>query len=65
MIDEKPKRERDTGRYAPSVERPCVCGHGLDVHTAARVAGEQPCLHDELGDAPCNCQCFKRARAKQ
>ena len=62
------KRERDTGRYAPSVERSCVCGHPLSVHTSARVAGEQPCLMGEVGleeGVACSCTCFKRAGKKK
>lgn len=56
------KREKDTGRYAPSTERVCACGHGLGLHTAARTAGEQPCLAWELLGVECACDCFKAAR---
>lgn len=46
-------RDKRTGQFAPSVERPCRCGHPLGAHTAARVAGEQPCLE-------CECESFKK-----
>lgn len=59
---QKTKREVNTGRYAPSVERPCRCGHTLGMHTAVRLAGEQPCLAGDLTGEPCDCECFKRAR---
>jgi len=41
----------------------CVCGHGLSRHTAARVAGEQPCLAGEFGEGICDCESFRKARA--
>jgi hypothetical protein len=62
MENNEIKREKDTGRYAPTVERPCECGHDLGVHSADRVKGYQPCFSGDLGGEDCDCECFKRVR---
>ena len=64
----KQPRDRANGQYAPSIDRPCRCGHSLDVHTADRRTVDgvryQPCIVDEVVDGaePCSCECFKAAR---
>lgn len=51
-------RDTATGRYVDTkLEKVCVCGHALAIHTAARVDGCQPCL-----EYPCPCESFKKAR---
>jgi len=61
-------RERD-GRYtySPRMERLCVCGHALGVHTSERVKTTegtmQPCICHEFSDeGHCDCECFKPER---
>ena len=63
------KRERNTGRYAYSIEQLCQCGHELGMHTAERGRGKdgklyQPCIAGDFGQ-PCDCECFKPAKIKK
>lgn len=45
-----------TGRYTwEDLNRLCVCGHRLGVHTAAKYKSEQPCLD-------CMCKSYKPTR---
>ncbi len=55
-------RENGTGRYTWTVDRLCVCGHSLDMHTAARSKGSQPCIVGDFEGVDCNCECFKPAK---
>lgn len=58
MQREETNRDGRTGRYVDTrFGKPCRCGHTLGQHTAARVAGEQPCLADN-----CECESFLRPR---
>lgn len=63
----KTNRDRSSGKYVDTdLEKVCVCGHGLGEHTAARVAGEQPCMHgcDFHSDDSCDCESFRKATAR-
>jgi hypothetical protein len=54
----KTNRDRKTGKYTDTdLNKLCVCGHRLGVHTAAKVGNEQPCL-----DPYCHCECFRKAK---
>ncbi len=55
-------RDRKNGRFAHTADAICACGHALDVHTAAVVGGERPCLVGGFGDATCDCARFRKAR---
>jgi|LWDU01.1.fsa_nt_gi hypothetical protein len=57
------ERERNTGKYAYSVERACKCGHTLGDHSAERVKWEGQTLQECFADA-CACECFKPGDAK-
>lgn len=57
-------RDRATGRYVDTIDRMCRCGHPLSLHTAARVAGGQPCISGDLSGAECACASFKAQRKR-
>jgi hypothetical protein len=61
LVERTEARETDTGRYAPSEERNCRCGHSLGQHTAARSKGKQPCTV-MMGRVACPCEVFKAER---
>lgn len=58
-------REINTGKYTfdGDMDRLCVCGHRLGIHTAARVhingKTHQPC------DRGCKCECFRPVKGKR
>lgn len=61
-----PTRDRGSGQYAHSkMDQLCVCGHSLGKHAAACVKGERPCFAgDDAGAESCDCNKFKKAKAK-
>lgn len=60
-------RDKGSGQYAHSkFDQVCVCGHELGRHSAASVGGQRPCFYgDNDGEEPCECNKFKKARAKR
>jgi len=64
MVNEtKTGRDTATGQFKHSVDRLCVCGHPLSIHSAAKVANERPCFSGDFGE-PCECENFKPARRR-
>jgi len=47
------------GKYTFSVNRPCVCGHRLNFHTAEVPC---PCGNYGTGLIDCNCQKFRPSK---
>lgn len=63
MDTKQQERDRGNGQYKFTAEAVCKCGHGLGVHSAERVNGNQPCFNGDVGDGVvCDCECFKKAK---
>lgn len=64
---ETQEREIRSGKYKFTIDRECVCGHRLGVHSAERIRIEgkpfQDCMNHDVGDGNnCDCKCFAPIR---
>ena len=54
------KRDQRSGRYTYStLDRMCVCGHALGLHTSA---APHECIAGDFGFPPCSCRRFRPRR---
>ena len=53
------KQRTSDGRYTFTLDKPCVCGHGLDYHTAEK---PRACGNYGTGLIDCDCLNYRLSR---